>query len=171
MLILPLGVERQALHPPSNNLFSSDEDIGGGGIALQALLFTLWVCTRRCLIVLYEVFRLVSIKELAGIDMWCSDKKDTLTQCIMSKFPNVRLQSKGCCRLHYWLRCGPRTPRMSLPRIVQVQARSEGQFGPSHLIYSPFGVAIKTTRSIVAAWSHNPAEIKAGRVCASVLAF
>ena len=33
-------------HPkPLDYLCSSDEDIGGGGIALQALLFTLWVCT------------------------------------------------------------------------------------------------------------------------------
>ena len=51
-------------------------------------------------------------KELAGIDMLRSDKKDTLTENIMfivSKFPSVRLQSKGHCRLHYWLRSGPGT--------------------------------------------------------------
>ena len=42
---------RQALHPPKplDYLFRSDEDIGGGGIALQALLLTLWVCTSTML--------------------------------------------------------------------------------------------------------------------------
>ena len=30
-------------------------------------------------------------------------------------FRGVRLQSKGCCRLHCWLRSEPRTQRMSLP--------------------------------------------------------
>ena len=45
-------------------------------------------------------FRFVSIEELAGIDMFCFDKKDTLTKIIMflvSKFPNVKLQSKNVC--------------------------------------------------------------------------
>ena len=30
-------------------------------------------------------------------------------------FRGVRLQSKGCCRLHCWLRSEPRTQKMSLP--------------------------------------------------------
>ena len=56
------------------------------------------------------MFRLVSIEELAGIVMLCLDKTDTLTQDIMiivSKLPCVRLQSKGRCRLHCWLRVDP----------------------------------------------------------------
>ena len=47
-----------------------------------------------------NVFRFVSIEELAGIDMLCFDKKDTLTKIIMflvSKFLNVKLQSKNVC--------------------------------------------------------------------------
>ena len=96
-----MAVGRQALHPPKPlaYLFRNDENIGGGGIALQALLLTLWVCTPTMLP--YNVFRFISIKDLTGIDMVCFDKKDTLTQIIMilaSKFPNVRLQITSCCR-------------------------------------------------------------------------
>ena len=44
------------------------------------------------------VVRLVSIEELAGIDMFCSDKTDTLTQNIMinvSKFPWCGTSEQG----------------------------------------------------------------------------
>ena len=37
----------------------------------------------------------------------------------------------------------------------------QDKFGLSHVIYSPFGVAVKTTKSIVAAWYHNHVDIKA----------
>ena len=52
-------------------------------------------------IVPHNVFRFISIEDLAGMDILCFDKTDTLTQIIMilvSKFPNVRIQSKSGCR-------------------------------------------------------------------------
>ena len=83
------GGGRQAVHP----LSPSTIDIGGGGIALQALLLTLSVCTST---ILHRALQCVPDHihrgTCAGIDMLCFGKKDTLTQIIMilvSKFPNM----------------------------------------------------------------------------------
>ena len=56
--------------------FRSDEDIGGGGIAPQALLLTSWVCTSQCFIVPYSVFQFISIEDVqlsvAAVSLWIS---------------------------------------------------------------------------------------------------
>ena len=56
-------------------------------------------------------------------DLLCSDKTGTLTQNISRSFRGVRLQRKGCCRLHCWLRSGPRTQRMSLTPCCSCPSR------------------------------------------------
>ena len=74
----------------------------------------------------------------------------------------MRLHSKGCCRLHCWLRRGPRTQRMSLRRCCSRASRKcRLIWTVTRLFYSPFDPAVETTDSIVAACCHNHAEIKA----------
>ena len=99
----------------------------------------------------HSVF-LASIEELAGMDTLCSDKTVTLTQNISRSFRGVRLQKKGCCRVHCWLRSGPRTQRMSLTRCCSSPSREcRLIWTVTRLIYSHFDPAVKTTESIVAA--------------------
>ena len=77
-------------------------------------------------------------------------------------FRGVRLQRKGCCRLHCWLRSGPRTQRMSLTRCCSGASRKcRLIWTVTRLFYSPFDSAVETTESIFAACCHNCAEIKA----------
>ena len=74
----------------------------------------------------------------------------------------MRLQRKGCCRLHCWLRSGPRTQRMSLARCCSGASRKcRLIWTVTRLFDSHFDPAVETTESIVAACCHNHAEIKA----------
>ena len=133
-IMLPLGVGRQALHPPSPSPISSaamktsEEE----GLHFRPSSSHCGSALRRCFIVPYDVFRFISIEKVAGIDILCFDKTNTLTQIIMilvSKFPNVRLQSKSCCRQHYWIRSGLRhNENHNLMSCKSKQ--SAGQFGP-----------------------------------------
>ena len=74
----------------------------------------------------------------------------------------MRLQSKGCCHLHCWLRSGPRTQRMSLTRCCSRASRKcRLIWAATRLFDSPFDSAVETTESIVVACCHNRAETKA----------
>ena len=81
---------------------------------------------------------------------------------IARSFRGVRLQNKCCCPLHCWLRSGPRTQRMSLTRCCSRASRKcRLIWTVTRLFDSPFDPAVDRTESIVAACSHNHAEIKA----------
>ena len=67
-----------------------------------------------------------------------------------------------CCRLHCWLRSGPRTQRMSLTRCCSGASRKcRLIWTVTRLFYSLVDSVVETTESVFAACCHNCAEIKA----------
>ena len=95
------GVGRQALHLPSPSPISSAamQTSEEEGLHLRPSSSHFRSALRQCFIVPYTVFRFISIKELAGMDILCFDKRDTLTRImiLVSKFPNVEPQSQSSC--------------------------------------------------------------------------
>ena len=149
-VMLSMGVGRQALHSPSPSTISSSamrtpEEEG--------LHFRPSSSHCGCaLATLHRALRGVSVRIHQGT---CRNRQVVLRQerhahtVLMSKFKNVRLQSKGYCRLHYWLCCGPRTPRMSLPRLFKSK-QSAGQFD-RHISFPRTVVVIS-----VSTWCSSP---------------
>ena len=92
---------------------------------------------------------LAFIKDFSGMDMLLRHSHSTSSLSSRS-FRSVRLQSKCCCPLHCWLLSGPRTQRMSLTRCCSSPSSKGRLVWTVTSIYSPFGLAVKTTKSIVA---------------------
>ena len=86
-------------------------------------------------------------------------------------FHGVKLQSKGCCRLHCWHRSGPKTQRMSLSRCCSSASKKCRLLSTvTRLIYSPFDPAVKTTESIFCGLLSQSCGYQGGCGSASVVA-
>ena len=131
-------------------LFRSDGDIGGGGIAPQALLLTLWACTSQCFIVPY-------LHRGTSWNWHIMLRQDRHAhQFIMTLVSNFRMcDFRARVVVVSTIGFSVDSERKEYHDMISFKSKQKArQFGPWRFNYSPFGLAVKTIESIVAACYH-----------------